>query len=1142
MDRTGSDAKAIFIAALDRPPGADRSAYLDGACGGRADLRRRVEALLAAHDRADEVLGPAPGPTAVDSENAATTAAPSDSPTIEATQSDTVGPGSLEATIDAADRHDARVNGLGPAADPARGARIHYLGDYEILGELGRGGMGVVFRARQVTLNRPVALKVIRSGLLAGDDELRRFQNEAEAVAMLDHPGIVPVHEVGEHDGRRYFSMKLIEGSSLHASIEKYRDRPRDAARLVAEAAEAVAHAHSRGILHRDIKPANILVDAEGRPHVTDFGLAKRLTDDAEITQSGAILGTPAYMSPEQAEGRRGTITTATDVYGLGCVLYALLAGKAPFGGDSVLDTLKAVREQAPEPPTRSNAGVPRDLETICLKCLHKDPRGRYPTAQSLADDLRAWLEHRPIAARRVGAAGRVWLWSRRRPALAGLAAVLALSIVGAGIFTLIYARQQADRARAERALRIEADRQRDLADHERDRAARQAYVSNVNLAWREWQDANPVRTRELLEATRPAPTAVPDLRGFEWYYLDELNRAPAWTHVPKDCIGSHVAFDPAGSWVAVDLAPRKAAANHVAILDVRTGNLIRTLAGRTPFRALAATRADNLIVTLHDDKTAAYIDVATGEERQRLFSPARPTDEVSLSFSNDRRYLARWTSKASARPAQLSAELWDVSARKKVGEPAFPPGIRISSRFDLSPDGKHMVAAGAGLSFFDIATGKLERSIDESELLADVAYSPDGRLIAGVSFDGWIGLWDAATGRRGKTLVGHRGEVHRVEFSRDGKRLVSAGRDRIVRIWDVAAGSLLLELRGHGSEVWDAAFAPDGRYVASVGFHDGAVKLWRTGRAPESIELVHDPAFSGSMPPYDVAFSPDGRILAAARASGDLQAWDLGRGTSLYRIENRDMNGRGWVAFGPGSDMLATLDPRRSILLRNPTTGAEIRSLDSSENSLVGVFSPNGRLLAAADGRAGKIRIWEAATGQLVATLEGHPQPFGCLAFSRDGSRLASGCYDNTVTVWDLPARKELAVYRGHSAGIASVDFSPDGQSVASSSLDSRTHGEVHIWDASTGRATRILRGHAAFVKRLAFLPAGRRLATLGDDGVLKIWDVESGQQTLSIAAHERNGLGLAVSPDGRRLATSGADGSVRVWGAGPRPSDAPD
>lgn len=311
------------------------------------------------------------------------------------------------------------------------------FGDYEIQRELGRGGMGVVYRARQISLNRPVALKMIKAGLLAGDQELRRFKNEAEAVALLDHPGIVPVYEVSEHEGQQYFSMKLVEGSNLAARLQKYKEKPRDAARLVADVADAVSHAHMRGILHRDLKPANVLVDEAGHPHITDFGLAKRVEAEEEMTATGAILGTPAYMSPEQASGHRGSITTATDVYGIGSVLYALLAGRAPFRGDSAVDTLTKVKEQPPDPPTKFNANVPRDLETIALKCLEKDPKRRYPSAQALADDVRNWLDSRPIAARRVGAAERAWLWCKRRPAIAALTAATVLAVVGGAATTI---------------------------------------------------------------------------------------------------------------------------------------------------------------------------------------------------------------------------------------------------------------------------------------------------------------------------------------------------------------------------------------------------------------------------------------------------------------------------------------------------------------------------------------------------------------------------------------------------------------------------------------------------------------------------------------------------------------------------------
>ena len=395
-----------------------------------------------------------PGPTEVDITKGHTAIDSGHSPEptaagIEATRDETIGlvEDTAHATGDStiAALITQATDGTAATRAPARGTTIRYFGDYEVQKELGRGGMGVVYQALQVSLNRPVALKMIKAGVLADEAELRRFQNEAEAVALLDHPGIVAVYEVGEHQGQKYFSMKLVEGGNLAEQLTAFQDNFRVAAILLAEAAEAVHHAHMRGILHRDLKPANILVDREGRPHVTDFGLAKRVVADVEITQSGAILGTPAYMSPEQAAGHRGTITTATDVYGLGAIFYALLTGKAPFGGDGVIETIDAVRNNPPNPPTQLNGRVPLDLETICLKCLEKDPRRRYTSAQAVADDLHSWLDSRPISARRVGAAERAWLWCRRKPAVAALTAAVLLAVVS-GIAAVIAVQVQANR------------------------------------------------------------------------------------------------------------------------------------------------------------------------------------------------------------------------------------------------------------------------------------------------------------------------------------------------------------------------------------------------------------------------------------------------------------------------------------------------------------------------------------------------------------------------------------------------------------------------------------------------------------------------------------------------------------------------
>jgi tRNA A-37 threonylcarbamoyl transferase component Bud32 len=368
----------------------------------------------------DTLASPQPGTAPIDPAGTTLPSSPLPCPRHVVTVGDQIG---VTQTVDL-----GSGSGNGDAIRP-RGTRVRYMGDYELFDVLGSGGMGVVYRGRQMSVNRPVAVKMIRHGALADDDRLRRFQNEAEAVGKLDHPNIVPIFEIGQTGEDRYFSMKLIEGTSLEAKLPELAKNARAAAELVAAVADGVNHAHQRGILHRDLKPSNILVDSRGEPHITDFGLARKIEGDTGMTVSGAIIGTPAYMSPEQAMGRNREVTTASDVYGLGGVLFAALTGRAPFAGNSVLDTLEQVRHQIPEMPSHRNQNVSADLEVICLKCLEKDPRRRYQTAGEVAEELRRWLRGEPILAQPTSAPVRLWMWCTRKPALASLSAALAAAL-----------------------------------------------------------------------------------------------------------------------------------------------------------------------------------------------------------------------------------------------------------------------------------------------------------------------------------------------------------------------------------------------------------------------------------------------------------------------------------------------------------------------------------------------------------------------------------------------------------------------------------------------------------------------------------------------------------------------------------------
>jgi serine/threonine-protein kinase len=308
--------------------------------------------------------------------------------------------------------------------------KLRYFGDYELLQEIARGGMGVVYKARQVSLDRIVALKMILAGPLASPSDVQRFLTEARAAAELSHSHIVPIHEVGEHEGQHYFSMKLIEGGSLAEHLPRLTRDPRAAAQLMVKVARAIHFAHQRGILHRDLKPANILLDAEGQPYVSDFGLAKRVESDTKLTETGEVVGTARYMAPEQALGQTKRLTTAVDVYSLGVILYELLTGVPPFQGETVWEILRQVQEQEPRQPRSLNRRVDQDLATICLKCLEKEPQRRYGSAEALADDLERWLARKPVKARPVGSIARLWRWTRRHPQQAALLAIMALLLL----------------------------------------------------------------------------------------------------------------------------------------------------------------------------------------------------------------------------------------------------------------------------------------------------------------------------------------------------------------------------------------------------------------------------------------------------------------------------------------------------------------------------------------------------------------------------------------------------------------------------------------------------------------------------------------------------------------------------------------
>jgi WD40 repeat protein/predicted Ser/Thr protein kinase len=844
---------------------------------------------------------------------------------------------------------DATV-GFGPGPAPESAPIRACVPGYEILAELGRGGMGVVYKARQVGLNRTVALKMILAGAHASTGALARFRTEAEAVARLQHPGIVQIFEVGEHDGLPFFSLEFVEGGGLDRRLDGTPQDPRSAASMVEAIARAVDAAHKRGVVHRDLKPANVLLTIDGRPKVADFGLAKRLDAEADSgpTESGSIMGTPSYMAPEQARGKPGLIGAATDVYALGAILYDLLTGRPPFRAASPLDTVLLVTGSEPLPPSRLVPSLPRDLEVICLKCLEKEPARRYDSAEALAEDLRRWLEGKSIAARPCSGWGRVVKWSRRRPAVAGLsAAVVLVALLGlAGILwqwraAVANAREAAKRRdEAEKAsMKLEVALQ-DVT-RQRDRAGRSAYLASMGLAVRDYESGQIGRVQELLGAQRPASSGSPDYRAFEWYHLQRLCHSELLSFRGHRAIISDVTFSPDGRLVA-----STAGGSGVLIWDPETGALARSLTGSVNFANHAAFSPDGgRIAVACGDGTTKLLDARSGTLTRTLKWHTGGVNAVS--FRPDGQLVA-----TAGQDGLI--KLWDAdSGALKASLQGHPKAI-VGLAF--RPDGKRLSSASqdGAIKLWDVES-PTEAHPDPSAMpipagsgLQVAAFRPDGRRVATSGADGSVQLRDAETGAEVRTFRGHVKPLAALAFSPDGRVLATAGQDNLIKLWDAESGTETATLRGHTARLTALAFRPDGKLLASAAW-DLTVKVWDLARTPGVATIrAHQGQASA------VAFSPDGKLLASAGLDEAVRLW-------------------------------------------NPATGEEVRTLKSKEkmgNLLAVAFSPDGKRLAAS-GATGAVEVWDLATGAGVVSLQGHRKMVNGLAFSPDGRRIATASID---------------------------------------------------------------------------------------------------------------------------------------------------